>query len=99
LVPAPPPGAAAGLAEFVGVYDHTPATAQEIAAKNGTRAFAIHAGLVDPATAIRSGLLVNPTRGVRGTISISGGRIPIRAEVYKWSSRKTIGRPSLEGAT
>lgn len=57
----------------------------------------VGAGLVDPATAIRPGLLINPTRGVRGTISINGGRMTISAEVYKWSSKKTIGRTSVEG--
>lgn len=54
-------------------------------------------GIVDPATAIRPGLLINPTRGVRGTISVSGGRIVIKAEVYKWSSKKTLHRTSVEG--
>lgn len=56
------------------------------------------AGLVDPATALRPGLIINPTRGVRGTIAVSGGRMTLTAEVYKWSSKATLRRTSVEGA-
>ncbi|CAN0485471.1 unnamed protein product, partial [Phaeothamnion confervicola] len=55
-------------------------------------------GLVDPATAVRPGLLIEPTRGVRGTITVTGDRMRIDAEVYKWSSKKTLHRTSVEGA-
>lgn len=55
-------------------------------------------GLADPATAIRPGLLINPTRGVRGTITINSGRMLITAETYKWSSKKTLHRTTVEGA-
>lgn len=58
----------------------------------------VRRGLVDPATAIRAGGLINPTRGVRGTITVSGGRMRIDAEIYKWGSNKTLHRTSVEGA-
>lgn len=58
----------------------------------------VRLGVTDPATAPRPGLLINPTRGVRGTFTASGGRIRIDAEVYRWSNRKTIKRTSVEGA-
>ena len=54
-------------------------------------------GLVDPATAIRPGLLITPTRGVRGTISITADRTRIEAEIYRWSSKRTLHRTSVEG--
>ena len=56
------------------------------------------AGLVDPATALRPGLIINPTRGVRGTIAVSGGRMTLTVEVYKWSSKAKLRRTSVEGA-
>lgn len=55
-------------------------------------------GLTDPATAPRPGHIINPTRGIRGTISVSGGRMVLTAETYKWSSKKTLHRTSVEGA-
>ena len=58
----------------------------------------VRLGVTDPATAPRPGLLVNPTRGVRGTFTATGGRIRIDAEVYKWSSKKTLKQTSVEGA-
>ena len=58
----------------------------------------VRRGLVDPATAIRAGGMINPTRGIRGTIAVSGGRMRIDAEVYKWASKKTLHRTSVEGA-
>lgn len=54
-------------------------------------------GLLDPATAIRPGLLINPTRGIRGTIRVSGDRLRITAETYRWSSKRTLRRTSVEG--
>jgi len=54
-------------------------------------------GLLDPATAIRPGQLINPTRGIRGTIRVSGGRMRITAETYRWSNGKTLHRTSVEG--
>jgi hypothetical protein len=58
----------------------------------------VRRGLVDLATAIRAGGIINPTRGVRGTITVSGGRMRIDAEIYKWGSKKTLHRTSVEGA-
>jgi hypothetical protein len=55
-------------------------------------------GLVDPATAPRTGLMISPTRGIRGTFTVTGGRMRIDAQVYKWSSKKTLHRTSVEGA-
>lgn len=55
-------------------------------------------GLTDPATAPRPGLTISPTRGIRGTFTVTGGRMRIDAEVYKWSSKKTLHRTSVEGA-
>ena len=55
-------------------------------------------GLTDPATAPRPGLLVTPTRGIRGTFTVAGGRMRIDAQIYKWSSKKTLHRTSVEGA-
>lgn len=52
---------------------------------------------VDPATAVRPGLLITPTRGVRGTITVTADRMRIEAEVYRWSSKKTLHRTSVEG--
>lgn len=54
-------------------------------------------GLVDPATAIRPGLRLRPTRGIRGRISLTGDRMTISAEVYRWSNNRTVGRTSVEG--
>ncbi|MBJ7457145.1 MAG: carboxypeptidase regulatory-like domain-containing protein [Thermoleophilia bacterium] len=54
-------------------------------------------GLVDPATAIRPGLRIRPTRGIRGRISVTGDRMTISAEVYRWSNNRTLGRASVEG--
>jgi predicted dehydrogenase len=50
--------AAAGLAEFVGLYDHNAATAREIAGKHGTRAFA---SLEEAAQAADALSIVTPT--------------------------------------
>jgi predicted dehydrogenase len=50
--------AAAGQAELVGVYDHTLATAREIAARNGTRAFTT---LEEAAQAADALSIVTPT--------------------------------------
>ena len=58
----------------------------------------VRRGLVDPATAIRAGGLIEPTRGIRGTISLTGGRLRLSAETYRWSSKKTLHRTSVEGA-
>ena len=58
----------------------------------------VRLGVTDPATAPRPGHLINPTRGVRGTFTATGGRIRINAEIYKWSSKKTLTRASVEGA-
>ncbi len=55
-------------------------------------------GLADPATAPRTGLTISPTRGIRGAFTVTGGRMRIDAEVYKWSSKKTLHRTSVEGA-
>ena len=55
-------------------------------------------GLTDPATGPRPGLTISPTRGIRGTFTVTGGRMRINAEVYKWSSKKTLHRTSVEGA-
>jgi hypothetical protein len=55
-------------------------------------------GLVDPATAPRTGLMISPTRGIRGTFTVTGGRMRIDAQIYKWSSGKTLHRTSVEGA-
>lgn len=54
-------------------------------------------GLIDPATAVRPGRLLVPTRGIRGRFSISGNTVRVTAEVYKWSNKRTIGRTSVEG--
>ena len=67
-----------------------------MAARNAELAL-VRRGLVDPATAIRPGRLINPTRGIRGTISVTGGRMRINAEIYRWSSQKTLYRTSVEG--
>ena len=72
-------------------------SARFIAAYN-TELALVRKGLVDPATAIRAGRIINPTRGIRGTITVSGGRMVIAAEVFRWSSGKTVGRTSVEGA-
>ena len=58
----------------------------------------VRLGLTDPATAPRPGLIVNPTRGIRGTITVTGGRMRLDAEIYKWSSKKTLHKTSVEGA-
>jgi hypothetical protein len=55
-------------------------------------------GLVDPATALRQGLRITPTRGIRGTFTVAGGRMRIDAQIYKWSSKKTLRTTSVEGA-
>jgi len=55
-------------------------------------------GLVDPTTAIRPGRLITPTRGVRGTLTVVGDRLRIDAEVYRWASKRTLHRTSVEGA-
>ena len=54
-------------------------------------------GLIDPATAVQPGRRIRPTRGIRGRITVSGDRMVISAEVYKWSNRRTLGRTSVEG--
>lgn len=54
-------------------------------------------GLIDPATAVRPGLRLRPTRGIRGSISVAGDRMTISAEVYRWSNNRTLGRASVEG--
>lgn len=55
-------------------------------------------GLLDPATAPRPGLTIQPTRGIRGTITETGGRLRIDAQIYKWSSKRTLHQTSVEGA-
>ena len=55
-------------------------------------------GLTDPATSPRPGLTISPTRGIRGRFTVAGGRMRIDAEIYKWSSKKTLHRTSVEGA-
>lgn len=54
-------------------------------------------GLVDPATALRPGLRLRPTRGIRGRIAVAGDRMTISAEVYRWSTGRTLKRTSVEG--
>ncbi len=55
-------------------------------------------GLIDPATALRPGLTITPTRGIRGIITETNGRVRIDAQIYKWSSKKTLHQTSVEGA-
>lgn len=57
----------------------------------------VRSGRVDPATAIRAGLRLRPTRGIRGRIAVSGERLTISAEVYRWSNGRTLARTSVEG--
>lgn len=54
-------------------------------------------GRIDPATAIRPGLRIRPTRGIRGRISVTGDRMTISAEIYRWSNNRTLKRTSVEG--
>lgn len=54
-------------------------------------------GRIDPATAIRPGLRLRPTRGIRGRISVTGDRMTISAEIYRWSNNRTLKRTSVEG--
>ena len=54
-------------------------------------------GRIDPATAIRPGLRLRPTRGIRGRISVIGDQMTISAEIYKWSNNRTLKRTSVEG--
>jgi hypothetical protein len=55
-------------------------------------------GVLDPATAPRLGRLITPTRGIRGTITVANGRMRIDAQIYQWSSKKTLHATSVEGA-
>jgi hypothetical protein len=54
-------------------------------------------GRVDPATAVRPGLRLRPTRGIRGRITVTGDRMTIGAEIYRWSNNRTLTRTSVEG--
>lgn len=58
----------------------------------------VRSGRADPATAIRLGRIVAPTVGIRGTVSVSGGRLRITAQVYRWRSGATVATTSVEGA-
>ena len=71
-------------------------SAQYVAAYNQELAL-VRRGLVDPATAIRPGRQITPTRGVRGRITVTGDRMRIDADVYKWGNKRTIGRTRVEG--
>ncbi|MGE0027299.1 MAG: hypothetical protein AB7O78_04635 [Thermoleophilia bacterium] len=54
-------------------------------------------GRIDPATAVRAGMLLTPTRGIRGRIAVSGGQMTISAEIYRWSGGRTLERTSVQG--